>query len=173
MDSAESLRPLFPYSFQATIVSLIQLYVRISELLLMFQEAAVPASGTASAAPSAADGAGAAAGEAAKTAPGAAGQGEPSPFVQFAPILIIGFFFYFILLRPQQKEQKKRQEFLNNLKKNSKVVTTGGMIGTVVEVSSDGRFVTLKVDDSTRLKFLRSAIQQELDEKVEATGSAT
>jgi len=138
----------------------------------MFQEAAAPPSGTASAAPNS-EAAGAAASEAAKAAPGAPGAVEPSPLVQFAPILIIGFFFYFILLRPQQREQKKRQEFLNNLKKNSKVVTTSGMIGTVVDVSSDGRFVTLKVDDSTRLKFLRSAIQQELDEKVDATGPAT
>ena len=135
----------------------------------MFQEATAP--GTDSPAAGAAEGA-----ADPVTAPadaGAAMEG-PSPIAQFAPIIIIGFFFYFILLRPQQKEQRRRQEFLNNLKKNSKVVTTGGLIGTVVEVSSDGRFVTLKVDDSTRMKFLRSAIQQELDEKAEAsTGTST
>lgn len=97
----------------------------------------------------------------------------PNPIAQFAPILIIGVFFYFILLRPQQKEQRRRQDFLNNLKKNAKVVTTGGLIGTVVDISSDGRQVTLRVDDTTRVRFLRSAIQGELDEKAETPAAAT
>lgn len=153
-------------------MSWLQFCVKVSELLLMFQEATTPATDSPAATPAAGGNAPAAApavGDAAAPVADA-----PSPIAQFAPIIIIGFFFYFILLRPQQKEQKKRQEFLKNLKKNSKVVTTGGLIGTVVDVSSDGRFVTLKVDDSTRMKFLRSAIQQELDEKVESpTGGTT
>lgn len=151
-------------------MSWLQFCVKVSELLLMFQEATAPATGS----PAPAGGAVASANVPAAGDAAAGAADAPNGIAQFAPIIIIGFFFYFILLRPQQKEQKKRQEFLNNMKKNSKVVTTGGMIGTVVDVSSDGRFVTLKVDDSTRLKFLRSAIQQELDEKAESTtGSAT
>ena len=97
----------------------------------------------------------------------------PNPIAQFAPILIIGVFFYFILLRPQQKEQRRRQDFLNNLKKNAKVVTTGGLIGTVVDISSDGRQVTLRVDDTTRIRFLRSAIHGELDEKADTPAATT
>lgn len=101
------------------------------------------------------------------TAPagGAPNAQEPPPWMSFAPILFIGILFYFMLLRPQAREQKRRQELLNALKKNDKVVTTGGIIGTVADLSEDGRFVTLKVDDSTRIRFLRSAIHGPLEDK--------
>ncbi len=146
-------------------MSWFQCVVKISELLLWIQEGAAPAVGAADPAPA---GAAEAVQEGAKAAPDAV-----SPFVQFAPILIIGFFFYFILLRPQQKEQRRRQDFLTNLKKNCRVVTTGGMIGTVVDISSDGRFVTLRVDDTTRVRFLRSAIQGELEDKPETADTVS
>ncbi|MFN8709649.1 MAG: preprotein translocase subunit YajC, partial [Planctomyces sp.] len=69
---------------------------------------------------------------------------------------------------------RKRQETLARLKKNDKVVTTGGMIGTIVDFSGDGTRVTLKVDDSTRIRFLRSSIQGLLDDKSETeSGSAS
>lgn len=151
-------------------MSWFQFYVSLSELLLWMQEGTAPA--TSGAAPAA----GAAPADAAAPAAGAAEAGralaEPNPIVQFAPILIIGFFFYFILLRPQQKEQRRRQDFLKSLKKNSRVVTTGGLIGTVVDLSSDERFVTLRVDDTTRVRFLRSAIHGELEEKTDSSGTA-
>jgi preprotein translocase subunit YajC len=96
---------------------------------------------------------------------GGANAQDPPPWMSFAPILFIGILFYFMLLRPQAREQKRRQELLNAVKKNDKVITTGGIIGTVADLSEDGRFVTLKVDDSTRIKFLRSAIHGPLDDK--------
>ncbi len=148
-------------------MSWFQFYVSLSELLLWMQEGAAPA--TSGAVPAAA------AGPAdAPAAGGAAGPAlvEPNPIVQFAPILIIGVFFYFILLKPQQKEQRRRRDFLKSLKKNSRVVTTGGLIGTVVDLSSDERFVTLRVDDTTRVRFLRSAIQGELEEKTDSAGAS-
>ena len=98
-------------------------------------------------------------------------QDAASPYLQFLPILIIGFFFYIILLRPQQREQRRRQELLSTLKKNDKVVTTGGLIGTIADISTDGKMVTLRVDDSTRIKFLRSAIQGPFDDKAESSAS--
>ena len=52
------------------------------------------------------------------------------------------------------------------------MVTTGGLIGTVVDLSSDERFVTLRVDDTTRVRFLRSAIQGELEEKTDSAGAS-
>ena len=158
---------------QVVAVSWFQFYVKFSELLSWVQDGAAPAAAEAGSSMEAgpavvpATGATPAAGEAGKALAEA-----PNPIVQFAPILIIGFFFYFILLRPQQKEQRRRQYFLSNLKKNAKVVTTGGLIGTVADISSDGRFVTLKVDDSTRMRFLRSAIQGELEDKPDTTGTA-
>ena len=90
--------------------------------------------------------------------------------------------FYLILLRPQQREQRRRQDTLGSLKKSDKVVTTGGIVGTIADLSQDGRFVTLKVDDSTRIRFLRvddstrirflrSAIHGLLEEKSEGSGN--
>lgn len=92
--------------------------------------------------------------------------------MQFLPFIAIGLFFYFILLRPQQAEQRRRKELLTMLKKNDKVVTTGGMIGTIADISSDGTRVTLRVDDNTRIKFLRSAIQEPLKDTPESNGSS-
>jgi preprotein translocase subunit YajC len=96
-------------------------------------------------------------------------QPDPPGWVQFLPLAFIGIMFYMILLRPQQKEQRRRQETLGSLKKSDKVVTTGGIVGTIADLSQDGRFVTLKVDDSTRIRFLRSAIHGLLDDKSESS----
>ncbi len=103
----------------------------------------------------------------ADAAPTAGGQEAAPGFVQFLPLMIIGVMFYFILLRPQQKEQQRRKETLNALKKHDRVVTNGGMVGSVADLSGDGRFVTLKVDDQTKIKFLRSSIHGLLEEKPE------
>lgn len=96
-------------------------------------------------------------------------QPDPPGWVQFLPLAFIGIMFYMILLRPQQKEQHRRRETLGSLKKSDKVVTTGGIVGTIADLSQDGRFVTLKVDDSTRIRFLRSAIHGLLDDKAESS----
>jgi len=78
----------------------------------------------------------------------------------FAPLILIGVVFYFLLLRPQRREQATREAMLAALKKNDKVLTIGGVIGSVANISSDGQEVTLKVDDNTRIKFIRSSIQR-------------
>ncbi len=92
-------------------------------------------------------------------------------WMQFMPFIAIGLFFYFILLRPQQAELRRKKELLSSLKKNDKVVTTSGMIGTIADISSDGTRVTLRVDDNTRIKFLRSAIQEPLKDSSESNGT--
>jgi preprotein translocase subunit YajC len=84
------------------------------------------------------------------------------------PFAFLAIIFWLVILRPQQREQRRRQELLNLIKKNDRVVTNGGLIGTIADLSSDGRFVTLKVDDSTRIRFLRSAIAGPLEEKAES-----
>ena len=145
-------------------------YVRFCELILFLQEGSTPAVG---AAPPAGEGSAsnATAEVVAPVATGAkdavqnaanAAKDAPPAWMQFLPFIAIGLFFYFILLRPQQAEQRRRKELLTQLKKNDKVVTTGGLIGTIADISSDGSRVTLKVDDNTRIKFLRSAILEPL-----------
>jgi len=103
-------------------------------------------------------------------AAGAGTNQEPPPFwFQMLPFAFLAVIFWFLVLRPQQKDQRRRQELLNQIKKNDRVVTSGGLIGTIADLSSDGRFVTIKVDDSTRIRFLRSAIVGPLEEKAETT----
>lgn len=98
---------------------------------------------------------------------------EPSPWGGLLPpMIMIAVFYYFMLLRPRAAEDRKRKEILDGLKKNDKVVTAGGIIGTVAQVSNDGQEVTLKVDDSTRIKFRRSSVSSVLtDEKDDAAKS--
>lgn len=154
-------------------------YVRFCELILFLQESTTPA---VDAAPPAGENSAsnAAAEVAAPVAEGArqavenaanAAKDAPPPWMQFLPFIAIGLFFYFILLRPQQAEQRRRKELLTQLKKNDKVVTTGGLIGTIADISSDGSRVTLKVDDNTRIKFLRSAILEPLKDSPDSNTS--
>ena len=91
-------------------------------------------------------------------APGA-GQGS-DPLQLLIPIVGIAILFYFMLIRPQRREQAKREAMLSALKKNDRVVTIGGIMGSVANISSDGQEVTLKVDDNTRIRFIRSSIQR-------------
>ncbi|MFO1019764.1 MAG: preprotein translocase subunit YajC [Planctomycetales bacterium] len=81
------------------------------------------------------------------------------PLIPMIPIAIL---FYFLILRPQSQDQKKREQLLNALKKNDRVVTIGGILGTVANISADGSEVTLKVDDNTRIRVLRTGIQTKL-----------
>lgn len=75
------------------------------------------------------------------------------------PLMLIVFVGYFLMFRPQQKERARREKTLSELKKNDRVVTIGGMVGSIGNISQDGREVTLKIDDNTRVTMLRSSIQ--------------
>lgn len=152
-------------------------FVQMCDVLLMVQDAATPATaGSAESSPAtnvtpattAVEGTR----EAVQNAANAA-KDAPPPWMQFMPFIAIGLFFYFILLRPQQAEQRRKKALLSSLKKNDKVVTTSGMIGTIADISSDGTRVTLRVDDNTRIKFLRSAIQEPLKDSSDSNGSAS
>ena len=89
--------------------------------------------------------------------------------MQLMLMLIIGVFFYMIVIRPQTRAQKqkrqKHEQLLAALKKNDRIVTVGGIIGTVAEITDER--VTIKIDDNTRMKVLRSSVQELLNEKSE------
>lgn len=113
-------------------------------------------------------------------APGGAGEGGeavPGPAGQMFPpqmmLFLAGLFaiFYFMIMRPQQKEARQRQKLLDSLKKNDKVVSAGGIIGTIADISPDGRRVTVRVDDNTRIKFLRGSIKGLFEENSESEPS--
>ncbi len=102
-------------------------------------------------------------------------QGAPPPagLGLFLP-LMIGLFLFMILtsILGSRKEKKRRQELLGSLARYDRVVTTGGMIGTIVEVKNDE--VVIKVDESTNTKihFNRAAVQSVLKKGPGKPGSA-
>lgn len=62
--------------------------------------------------------------------------------------------------RSEAKEKNKRDTFIGGLKKNDPVVTIGGILGNVASVSEDKSEVTIRVDDTTRLKMQAAAIRE-------------
>ena len=73
--------------------------------------------------------------------------------ITFVLIILI---FYFLMIRPQKKRDKEAKAMLAAMKKGDKVVTIGGIHGTVVMVKDNT--VIIKVDDSARIEFNKSAI---------------
>jgi len=80
----------------------------------------------------------------------------------FGLIIVI---FYFLIIRPQRKKQKDTQSMLSNLRKGDKIATIGGIRGSVTAVKEST--VVVKVDDSTKIEFNKSAIAAVLERKEE------
>lgn len=99
------------------------------------------------------------------------GGGAAGGPASFTPTLVtfglVFAIFYFLIIRPQNKRQKETQSMLKGLRKGDRVVTIGGIRGSITSVKED--VVVLKVDDTAKIQFSRSAIAQVLDRK---SGSA-
>ncbi len=94
---------------------------------------------------------------------GAAASGPASVAPTLVTFGLVFAIFYFLIIRPQNKRQKETKQMLAALKKGDRVVTIGGIRGTVFSLKDD--VVVLKVDDSTKMQFSRSAISSILDKK--------
>jgi len=75
----------------------------------------------------------------------------------FLPMILIMVAMYFFMIAPQRKKDKEHKKMLSELKTGDKVITIGGIFGTITAVKDDRYH--LKVDDSTRIEILRTAIQ--------------
>lgn len=85
-------------------------------------------------------------------------EGQPSPILQFLPLVVLFAVFYFLIIRPQQKTQKEHALMISKLDKNDEVITVGGIHGTIVATSE--KSVTLRVADNVKIEVERSSIQQ-------------
>jgi len=76
------------------------------------------------------------------------------------PIFLLMFvIIYFLMIRPQSIQQRNHQSMLENLKKGDKVLTRGGIIGKIVDFQGkNDNIVILTIDDSTKIKILKSYI---------------
>jgi preprotein translocase subunit YajC len=70
-------------------------------------------------------------------------------------LLMVGI-FYFLLIRPQQKKAKEHKALLDNLKKGDRIITSGGIIGTVVNI--DDQIVNVEIADKVRVEMARPSI---------------
>jgi preprotein translocase subunit YajC len=81
-------------------------------------------------------------------------------------ILMLLFFMYFFVMRPQQKRERQRRLMLGALGKGDAVITTGGIKGTIVGLSDSS--VVLRVDDNTKIEFVRQAVAQVIPKDAES-----
>jgi len=90
-------------------------------------------------------------------AAGPGGAAESSPMWTFmAPMVLMVVIFYFLLIRPQQKKAKEHKALLDNLKRGDRVVTSGGLIGTIVNIEDP--LVVIEVADKVKVEVARPYI---------------
>ena len=70
-------------------------------------------------------------------------------------VLMVGI-FYFLLIRPQQKKAKEHKALLDNLKKGDRIITSGGIIGTIINI--DDQLVNVEIADKVRIEMARPSI---------------
>jgi len=87
-------------------------------------------------------------------------QAAPAPQgLPFTFLLMIGGMMavlYFIQIRPMQKREKEKQDMQASLAKGVEVITAGGICGSIVGLTDT--HAVLRVDDNTKIQFLRSSI---------------
>lgn len=94
-------------------------------------------------------------------------QPAPSPVMGFLPIVFIVLIFYFLVFMPMQKQKKQQAQMLSALEAGNEVLTTGGIVGTIVNVDSDTLILRVK-PDNVKLLIKRSAVSGlVMPEKVE------
>ena len=81
---------------------------------------------------------------------------QPSPFLQFLPLVFLFVIFYFMIIRPQQKKQKDHADMLAKLDKNDEVVTAGGVHATVISVGD--KTVILRIADNVKIEIDKASI---------------
>jgi preprotein translocase subunit YajC len=85
--------------------------------------------------------------------------GMPGGFdiMTIVPLILIFVVFYFLLIRPQQKKVKEHREMVTNLRRGDRIVTSGGIIGTITKVVSEGE-LQLEIADGVRVRCARSMV---------------
>lgn len=98
----------------------------------------------------------------------AGGGGGGDILVSLLPIILIFVVFYFLLIRPQQKKVKQHRAMIEALRRGDRVVTSGGIVGQITKVISDGE-VEVEIAQGTRVRVIRHTITDVLDKTEPAT----
>jgi preprotein translocase subunit YajC len=79
-----------------------------------------------------------------------------SPWLQFAPFVLVLGIFYFIILRPMRQKQQKVQKFLEALKVGDRVITTGGIYGQVTRLGEQS--IQIQIADKIRIEVAKASV---------------
>ena len=93
--------------------------------------------------------------------------GEPNPYASLIMMGLIFLIFYFVLIQPMKNKQRKLEDLVKRLKTGDRVILSGGIFGTIVGVEDDA--FSLRIDDKTRIKVLKSAVAGLQGPKTEKT----
>jgi preprotein translocase subunit YajC len=85
--------------------------------------------------------------------------GMPGGFdiMSIVPLILIFVVFYFLLIRPQQKKVKEHRDMVGNVRRGDRIVTSGGIIGTITKVVSEGE-LQIEIAEGVRVRCARSMI---------------
>lgn len=81
---------------------------------------------------------------------------QPSPLMQFAPLVLLVIVFYFLLIRPQMKRNKEMREMLGKLAKGDEAITSGGIAGRIVDIGE--AYIDLEVAPNVSIKVQKQAV---------------
>lgn len=86
-------------------------------------------------------------------------QSQPSASpLGFLPILLIFAIFYFLLFLPMQRQKKQQQKMLAGLENGNTVVTSGGIVGTIIQIGDDETLVIRVKPDNVKIQVTRSSV---------------
>jgi preprotein translocase subunit YajC len=77
--------------------------------------------------------------------------------MSFLPLIFIVAIFYFLVFMPMQRQKKQQAQMLTSLQSGSEVLTTGGIVGTIVNITGDMLILRVK-PDNVKLQIARSAV---------------
>ena len=80
---------------------------------------------------------------------------QSQPWMQLPILGLFVVIFYFALIRPQQKKAKEQAQMLKSVRRGDKIVTTGGIIGTVINVNE--KAISIRSADA-KFEITKSAV---------------
>jgi preprotein translocase subunit YajC len=80
-----------------------------------------------------------------------------NPLMSFLPLIFIVAIFYFLVFMPMQRQKKTQATMLQSLQSGNEVLTTGGIVGTIVNITGDMLVLRVK-PDNIKLQVARSAV---------------
>ncbi len=81
-----------------------------------------------------------------------------STFMMIAVYVVFIGFLYFIMIRPQRRDQKQKAQVIAALAVGDSVRTTGGFIGTVIDINDEMVIVEFGNNKNCRIPMVKEAI---------------